>query len=212
MLGILGACALIFAFMPSARNARIERREKEVSSFVERKNGREATSTEISAVVSTNHYLIRGVIAGPAIYIFIPSLNNNIAVLGRLSTVRPGLGGYSIFLVPLPDRESPTSEKAVGMGLIYNNFWRVPDLISAAADIRSNVSVIDEKWSHFDDTNRAKIKKMLGENADVQRKLGKFNALVVDGKQGYLMENWFDVTDLRELLSQLHKAQRNFGR
>ncbi|MEI8281730.1 MAG: hypothetical protein WCG75_04940 [Armatimonadota bacterium] len=204
---ILFACSLVYFLMPSARQVRVKKQEVSLSKFLNDKKGRVATPAEISEITLTNNFLVRKVADAPKLYLFIPSLNNNIAVLGRLDArVRPSIGGYSIYIIPRPNRESPTSEKSVGMCLLTDGKWNVSDLIKSAPNIGSSIRIIDEMWLQVPKSDKAKISLMLSENERIQHKYGDFCTLVLDGKKGYLFENWFDVSELLGNLQELHRS------
>ena len=210
-LAIFAICAVVFFMMPSARDERIARKEKTLLDFIKRKDGRLATVAEKAEILSTHNFTVRKIDRAPEIYLFVPALNNNVAVLGRLDHIRPGLDGYSVTFIPLPQKESPTTERAVGMCLLPNPDWRVTKLIKAAPIIRSSIAAIDKKWTSLSESEKEKIEQMTTENGAIQSKLGKYSAFVLDGDRGILMQNWFDVSELGDYIQYLRIAKRRMG-
>ncbi len=202
-VAILFGCALVFFFMPSAKQTRLVKNEAKLELYVNGKKGRVATETEIKSITQTHNFLVRKITDAPTLYIFVPSLNINLAVLGRLRNITPGIDGYTVWLVPRPNRESPTTEKAVGMCLLPNPGWKVADLIKGSPDIAASKSQLDQLWSSVSSKDQFKIKSMMDENEAVQRKLGTLSALIVAGKRGYLFENYFNLSEFRNRLYEL---------
>ena len=192
--------------MPSSKDVRIKKEVAKLKSFVTAKKGRVATEAEVKDIVSTNSFLIRKIENAPTLYMFVPSLNNNIAVLGRLQKVRPGIDGYTVYFIPIPDHDSPTTEKAVGMCLLKNENWKVNDLIKAAPDLRSSISKIDKIWTKVSPEDQAKIKTLMDANELIKPKLGDLTLLVTDGKRSFLMENWFEVSEILDRLQEIRRS------
>lgn len=206
-VAILLGCALVFFFMPSAKQARLVKNEAKLELYVNGKKGRLATEAEIKSVTQTHNFLIRKIADAPTLYIFVPSLNINLAVLGRLRKVTPGIDGYTVWLVPRSDRDSPTTEKAVGLCLLPDMGWKVADLIRASPNIAASKSHLDQLWSNVSTADQSKIKTMMEENEAVQRKLGSLTALVVVGRRGYLFEDYFYLSEFRDRLSELQMVK-----
>ena len=197
---------MVFFLMPSARTIRIAKAEDKVKLILKKQNGRMASGAEVKEIIHANGFLVRAIDKAPSLYLFVPSLNVNVAVLARLRKITPGFDGYSVYIIPRPNRESPTTEKAVGMCLSKDGTWHVPDLIKAAPDMASSKTIVDEEWSKLNSDDKARIGNLMRVNESIQRKYGELSVLVVDGKKGYLMENWFDLTDFLDVLKKLHQA------
>ena len=192
--------------MPSNKDVRLKKEVANLKSFVTAKKGRVATEAEVKDITGTNKVLIREIKNAPTLYMFVPSPNNNIAVLGRLQNVRPGIDGYTVYFIPIPDHNSPTTEKAVGMCLLRNNSWKVSDLIKAAPDIRSSISNIDKIWSKVSPEDQAKIKTLMDANEMIKPKFGDLTLLVTDGKRSFLMQDWFEVDAILDRLQEIRRS------
>ena len=199
---------MVFFFMPSSKDVRIKKEVAKLKSFVTAKKGRVATEAEVKDIVSTNSFLIREIKNAPTLYMFVPSPNNNIAVLGRLQNVRPGIDGYTVYFIPIPDHDSPTTERAVGMCLLKNENWDVTNLKISAPNLRSSISKIDKIWSKVAPEGQAKIKTLMDANEMIKRKFGDLNVLITDGKRSILMQDWSEVS---EILDRLQKIKRSGG-
>ena len=204
-------CAMVFFFMPSSKDvrlkkevARLKKEEANLKSFVTAKKGRVATEAEVNDITSTNNVLVRKIENAPSLYLFVPS--NNIAILGRLQNVRPGIDGYTVHLIPIPNHDSPTTEKAVGMCLLKNLNWNVSDLKKAAPNIRSSISKIDKLWSKVAPEDQAKIKTLMDANEMIKRKLGDLTVLVTDGKRSFLMQDWSEVSEIVDRLKEIKRS------
>ena len=192
--------------MPSSKDVRIKKEVAKLKSFVTAKKGRVATEAEVKDITGTNKVLIREIKNAPTLYMFVPSPNNNIAVLGRLQNVRPGIDGYTVYFIPIPDHDSPTTERAVGMCLLKNENWDVTNLKISAPNLRSSISKIDKIWTKVSPEDQAKIKTLMDANELIKPKLGDLTLLVTDGKRSFLMENWFEVSEILDRLQEIRRS------
>ncbi len=206
MLLILGACSLVFFFLPSSKDKHIARVETQLRLFTESQKGRIATVAEVNAIRGAHSIVARRIDGAPTLYLFMPN-PNNVAILGRLHDLNSGIDGYTVILIPVPELNSPTSERALGMCFLRSNDWKMSDLISVASDIRPRMQEIDVHWAKVSELDKKLIHDKLEANKAVLATIGNMGALVLDGKRGYLKPDNFHVFEYLQKIQELRKIE-----
>lgn len=104
--------------------------------------------------------------------VFMPKLHNDIAQLS--DSFRNNIAESNIKIVPLPDKDSPISEKFLKLCMVHK--WSSMNQIQQGISNgpQSNKAKVDRMWAEVPQATRDKIDAQLAENQRVYEKLNKF--------------------------------------
>lgn len=201
VLGLIAAALVVFLFLPGGKSKRINQVDRTIQSLL--KTGRKLTASEFDTLKKAKALRVRqnDYRKSPDVYLFMPSLNINIALLARQGY--PSLADYHLNVFPLSDPQSPTSEHALSLCLTGSSRWSINQLMKASANILPDAPKIEGAWKALDQLQRDEIAKQLSANSELRKSLGGFNVIVVKNGFAYGMNEWGVASDICGEVSQL---------
>ena len=197
--------AAIITLIVRSHDKSPEERRREFGLFVLGQGGRLATAVEVAAVKRTRNFSFHSESFRIDLYLFCPTLEVNVAVLDRMME-KPGIGDYNTVIIPMPVKDSATSEQAVGMCLLDSTAWSIADLTAVAPAIRNHKNDVGSVWSNLSDNDKSIVSKALTANKAVSDRLNGAKVLVIFDEQGYLFRDWSNLDKVRD-----HTRGKLFG-
>lgn len=204
VVGIVLALMAIFLFFPGAKTKRVAQVDKAIQKLIAGSGSRKLTQQEIDLVKNGKsfRFLAKSQTKAPDIYLFMPSLNVNIALLARTQGY-PSLEGYQVNVFPLAEPESLTSERALGMCLLNDGPSRILDFRGMVALGGPTASGTNKDWSKLTDDQRKQIVAFQKENQGLLEKLSGLKVIVIKNGYGYGLSDWKTAADIYGELTQL---------
>ena len=186
-------------FFPSEKQRRETRLKKELATITPL-----ASVEDIARVKKASSFNIAA--RGPKkadLYLFVPALNNNIAVISGPKT-NPFLGNdfkeCEVHVMPVIENGSPTSNLALKLALAFPGAEGQGYIDLVGQHPTTARPQIEETWATLPKLKQSEVESKVSTNVDLLNESGDFQAFLVYGDFQLKGRNW---SDFRAAISQL---------